>query len=64
MAKNTRGVPTIARTGRNQQFLFHHGGLVFNPAGAEAVKIRFEVTDGKAQALVVEDGPLVVRATR
>ena len=39
--------------------LRHRGGLVFTPAGAEGVKIRFE-----GQALVVEDGPLVVRATR
>lgn len=64
VTKNTRGVTTIARTGRNPQILFHQGGLVFNPAGAEAVRIRFEVTDGKAQALIVEDGPLVVRAKR
>ena len=64
VAKSTRGAPTIARTGRNQQILFHHGALVFNTSGAEAVKVRFEVAGGKAAAVVVEDGPLVVRATR
>jgi hypothetical protein len=63
VAKNARGVLTIARTGGVERNLFHHGGLTFNPAGAEAVKIRFEVTDGRARALVVEDGPLVIRAT-
>jgi hypothetical protein len=63
VARNARGVLTIARTG-DARNLFHHGGLAFNPAGAEAVKIRFEVTDGKAHALVIEDGPLAIRATR
>jgi hypothetical protein len=64
LAKNPRGALTIARAGGNQQILFHQGGLVFNPAGAEAVKIRVEVTGGKADAVVVDDGPIVVRATR
>lgn len=64
LAKNTRGVPTIARAAGNEQILFHQGGLVFNPAGAEAVKIRFELAGGKPDALVVEDGPLVIRAKR
>jgi hypothetical protein len=63
-AKNSRGTFTIARTGGIERNLFHHGGLVFNPAGAEAVRIRFEISSGKAQALVIEDGPVVVRATR
>ena len=64
VAKNARGAFTIARTGGIERNLFHHGGLVFNPAGAEAVRIRFEVSGGKAQVVVVEDGPVVVRATR
>ena len=64
VAKNARGALTIARTGGTERNLFHHGGLVFNPAGAEAVRIRFELSAGKAHALVVEDGPLVVRAIR
>jgi hypothetical protein len=64
IARNARGALTIARTGGTERNLFHHGSLEFNPAGAEAVKIRFEVSGGKAQAVVVEDGPSVVRATR
>jgi hypothetical protein len=44
--------------------LFHHGGFVFNPAGAEAVKIRFQLEAGKATSLVVEDGESIVRASR
>lgn len=63
VARNARGILTIARSG-DARNLFHHGGLVFNPAGAEAVKIRFEVADARAQAVTVQDGPLVIRATR
>ena len=64
VAKNTRGAFTITRTGGSERNLFHDGGLVFKPAGAEAVRIRFEVSGGTAQVVVVEDGPVVVRATR
>jgi hypothetical protein len=59
VAKNARGSFVIQRAGQGERNLSHHGGLVFNPAGAEAVKIRFE-----SQVLVVEDGPVVVRAKR
>jgi hypothetical protein len=44
--------------------LFHQGGLVFNPAGAEAVKIRIDVADRKARRLIVEDGGAVTEAIR
>jgi len=44
--------------------LFHQGGHVFNPAGAEAVKIRFQLEAAKATSLVVEHGPSLVRALR
>jgi hypothetical protein len=44
--------------------LFHHGGRVFNPAGAEAVRIRFEPASGPSTTLNIVDGPLVIRATR
>jgi hypothetical protein len=64
VAKNTRGDFTIARTGMIERNLFHQGGLVFNPSGAEAVKIRFDVTDGRARRLVLEDGAGVVNAAR
>src|SRR3954471_5792536 len=64
VAKNTRGDFTIARTGMIERNLFHQGGLVFNPAGAEAVKIRFDVADDRARRLLLEDGGLLVTATR
>ena len=64
VARNARGMLTIARTGATERNLFHHGGLVFNPAGAEAVRIRFERTDGAASRLIVTDGPSVVTAQR
>jgi len=64
VAKNTRGILTIARTGGSERNLFHQGGLIFNPAGGEAVRIRFDVTDGRARGLTIEDGPVVTRAQR
>ncbi len=54
----------IQRPGHADRFLFHHGGLVFNPAGAEAVRIRFSVTNGQATSVSVEDGSSVVAAKR
>jgi hypothetical protein len=59
VAKNARGLLFIQRTGQGERVLAHQGGLVFIPAGAEGVRIRCET-----QALVVEDGPLVLRAKR
>jgi hypothetical protein len=62
VAANARGELTIQRSGALERGLFHHGGLVFNPIGAEAVKIQFFRTAGRATALNVEDGPLRVEA--
>jgi hypothetical protein len=64
VAKNTRGDFTIARTGMTERNLFHHGGLLFNPSGAEAVRIRFDVTGGRALKLILEDGVRALTATR
>ena len=64
VAKNARGALYIQRPGQGERGLSHQGGLAFIPAGAEAVRIRFDVADGKARSLVVEDGALVVRAAR
>ena len=64
VAKNTRGSLTIQRPGHAERNLAHQGALAFIPAGAEAVRIRFDLVDGKSQTLTVEDGPLVVRAPR
>lgn len=63
IAKGPRGL-TIQRSGQSERGIFHHGGLVFNPAGAEAVRIRVEVAGGRASTLTVEDGPVVARAAR
>ncbi len=58
VAKGPRGF-TIQRPGGAERNLFHHGGLVFNPPGGEAVRIKFE-----GDILAVEDGPLTTRARR
>jgi hypothetical protein len=60
---NARGLG-IQRSGHSDRNLFHHGDLVFNPSGAEAVKIRFAVSGGKATAVTIEDGSAVVVAKR
>jgi len=64
VAKNARGVLTITRSGGTERNLFHHGGLVFNPPGGEAVRIRFEVSGGRSGSVTVEDGPSKVSASR
>jgi hypothetical protein len=64
VAKSDRGGLTIQRPGAIERGLAHQGGLAFIPAGAEAVRIRFDVAGGRASALVVVDGPLTVRAAR
>jgi hypothetical protein len=61
---NARGVVRVKREGQGEQNLFHHGGRVFNPSGAEAVRLRFEPPSGRATSLVISDGPLQVRASR
>jgi hypothetical protein len=65
IAKNARGDLTISRPGViNERTLQHQGGLVFNPPGAEAVKVRFELAADRGVALTVEDGPSIVKALR
>jgi hypothetical protein len=64
VARNARGALTIARDGEPERNLFHHGNRIFNPPGAEAVRIRFEPAAGRASAVIVTDGPLTVRAAR
>jgi hypothetical protein len=50
---------SVERPGHAARNLFHHGGLVFNPSGAEAVRIRFE-----ARTLSIADGPFRLTASR
>ena len=58
VTKGARGF-TIQRPGGTERNLFHHGGLVFNPPGGEAVRIRFE-----GDSVIVEDGPAITRGRR
>jgi hypothetical protein len=48
--------PSIQREGAAQRNLFHLGGRVFHPSGADAVRIRFE-SGQAAPTVTVEDGP-------
>jgi hypothetical protein len=64
VAANTRGDLVIKREGDVERNLFHHGGRVFNPSGAEAVRIRFEPATGPATAVVVTDGEVAVKGSR
>lgn len=64
VAKNTRGDLVMKRDGEGDRSLFHHGNRVFNPSGAEAVRIRFEPVTARASSVQITDGPIVVRATR
>jgi hypothetical protein len=59
-----RGALMIKRDGAFDRALSHHGNRVFNPAGAEAVRISFTPATGRASSLKVEDGPVVLTATR
>ena len=62
VAMNSRGALVIRREGSIDRNLFHLGGRVFNPSGAEAVRIRFEPASGRATTLTIEDGPAAVTA--
>jgi len=59
VAKGARGF-TIQRTGQSERNLFHQGGLVFNPPGAEAVRIEIRLTPEKT--VTVRDGAVAVVA--
>ena len=47
-----------------ERTLFHQGRLIFNPAGAEAVKIAFQLAGNRIVSLTVQDGDTVVTARR
>jgi hypothetical protein len=64
VSRNSRGALVMKREGEPDRNLFHHGGRVFNPPGAEAVRIRFEPAMGRATSVSVIDGPHRVDATR
>ena len=62
VSRNTRGDLVMKREGEVDRNLFHHGNRVFNPSGAEAVRIRFEPATGAATSVEVVDGPVIIRA--
>ena len=55
---------TIGRDDRVFRFLLRTEEHAFAPGGAAAVRIMFFVAGGKAAALSIQDGDLLVRATR
>ena len=61
---NQRGWLVMKREGAVDRTLFHHGGRVFNPAGAEAVRIRFEPASGPAATVTVQDGRAMLTARK
>jgi hypothetical protein len=64
VSRNNRGMLVVKRDGEPDRNLFHHGARLFNPSGAEAVRLQFEPAEGRATTLLVVDGPLQVRAER
>ena len=60
----SRGGLMMKRDGMFDRGLWHHGNRVFNPVGAEAVRIRFEPATGRAATITIEDGSLRVAARR
>jgi len=64
VGEGKNGSPTILRPGGTARGLVHVGSLQFHPIGADAVRIKFEMVDGRATALTVHDPELVVTAKR
>ena len=62
VALNSRGALAIKREGAIDRNLFHLGGRVFNPSGAEAVRIRFEPLSGRAVTVTIQDGSVLITA--
>lgn len=58
-----RGSLQIRREGAFDRALFHLGGLVFHPMGAEAVRIRF-APGTPSSSVAVEDGTRLITAPR
>lgn len=59
-----KGQFTIFRPEGAARNLFHLGGYAFFPAGAEQVRIQFQMERGKALSLTVDDFDLRVTAKR
>ena len=59
-----RSILTFQRDERQLRFLQRESEHVFNPGGAPAVRLTFEVSGDRAKTLVISDGELQVRALR
>ncbi len=57
-----RRLLTFQRDDQPLRFLLHRGNHAFNPVGAADVEILFEVRAGRAAALSIRDGDLLVTA--
>jgi hypothetical protein len=64
VTEDKRGFPSILRPGGTPRALIHVGSMQFHPIGADAVRIRFEMAEGRATAVTVHDPDLVVSAKR
>jgi hypothetical protein len=64
VSEDKRGFPSILRPGGTTRALIHLGSMQFHPIGADAVRIKFEMAEGRATALTVHDPELVVTAKR
>lgn len=54
----------MKREGATERGLLHLGDRTFHPAGAPAVRIRFQMDGDKTAGLVVQDGDVTVSARR
>ena len=59
-----RGELRIKRPGRVGRRLARDKELTFHPAGAPAVKVHFEKSDGKIVRLIIRDGHSTLKADR
>lgn len=59
-----RGQLSFERPGGTRLRLFHLGSYAFFPSGAPAVRIRFEVVEGRSTILSIHDPDLVLTARR
>jgi hypothetical protein len=64
VSEDKRGFPSILRPGGTVRALIHVGSMQFHPIGADAVRIKFEMAEGRAAALTVHDPEVVVTAKR
>ncbi len=62
--KEQRGMVAFQKPGEFFRGLFNLGNHEFHPVGAKAVRLRFEMSEGRAALATISDGALVVSARR